>query len=53
VINTGSGVTIDIRGWSIDDFDLERVDSEAEADVIVTLGYESFDAQSFYFRDTS
>ena len=52
MINTGSGVTIDIRGWS-DDFDLECVDSEAEADVIVTLGYESFDAQSFYFRDTS
>ena len=51
-INAGSNVTIDIRGWDIE-FDLERVETEAEADVIITLQYNSFDPQSFYFRDTT
>jgi hypothetical protein len=58
VINDGSDVTIYTSGWEENNgdtlkFELEHVDSEAEADVIVTLGYESFETQSFYFRDTS
>jgi len=51
-INPGSDVTIDIRGWDAE-FDLERVETEADADVIITLEYDSFDSQSFYFQDTS
>lgn len=58
-IDSDSRVTIDIRDWEKEgkgdelEFNLKRVETEADADVIVTLEYELFDPQSFYFEDTS
>ena len=56
-INSNEEVTISFfglrQGNNRLDFDLERTGNPDNADVIVTLEYDSFDPQSFYFEDTS